>query len=217
MNKILRTAAHVALPSETGDSVSLSRLLLAFSLLFSILLLPGQSLAHRGSANEVDDCRIRVGYEWVHFTAYTPTLTQGKEYCKVIPQLGPTNLVFDYEGKNLRHITVEFEITKEPEGTRVFYQEPQMIKTGSANGQVDFSKFGKGDYLAHVTIVHKGKTLDSHLPFQVGIEEASYGNLMKYGIAIILVILILLFMISKAKKAPPPKEELAEPDSSSQE
>ena len=73
--------------------------------------------AHRGANNEIDSCRIKVGFEKIHFSAYTPSLSGHKSYCNKIPGPAITNLVFDYEGKMLRNITIEFEITKEPEGT----------------------------------------------------------------------------------------------------
>ena len=88
-----------------------------------------------------------------------------------IPNVGLTNLIFDYEGKKLRDVSIEFEVTKEPEGTRIFYLEPQKTKSGTVKADVDFSKYGAGDYLAHVTIVHDGEKQDTHLPFVVGAEE----------------------------------------------
>ncbi|MFI3156741.1 MAG: hypothetical protein QX199_11350 [Methylococcaceae bacterium] len=36
----------------------------------------------------------------------------------------------------MRNLTVEFEVTKEPEGTRIFYLEPAKIKSGTVNGTV---------------------------------------------------------------------------------
>ncbi|MGR9053820.1 MAG: hypothetical protein ACU84J_14335 [Gammaproteobacteria bacterium] len=162
--------------------------------------------AHRGSADEIDTCQIRVGSEKVHFTAYTPTFTQSQEYCRSIPNVGTTNLVFDYEGHKLRNISVEFEVTKEPEGTRVFYQEPKKIKTGTVNGVVDFSQFGAGKYLAHVTIVHEGETLDTHLPFWVGVEAESPGLMSStlFGktllwVTISLALVYFLFQLYRAK------------------
>ncbi|MGR9116578.1 MAG: hypothetical protein ACU85E_12490 [Gammaproteobacteria bacterium] len=145
------------------------------AMLILVSLASSPANAHRGAGDEIDTCQIQVGSEKVHFTAYTPTFTQNQDYCKSIPNVGPTNLVFDYEGKKLRNISVEFEVTKEPDGTRVFYQEPQKIKTGTVNGQVDFSQFGAGKYLAHVTIDHNGEKLDTHLPFWVGVEAESDG------------------------------------------
>lgn len=163
--------------------------------------------AHRGPSDEIDTCQIRVGSEKVHFTAYTPTFTQNQDYCKSIPNVGLTNLVFDYEGKKLRNISVEFEVTKEPEGTRVFYQEPKKIKTGTVNGLVDFSQSGAGKYLIHVTIVHEGEKLDTHLPFWVGVEAESDGLLSSplFGkllltFTIILALLYFLFQMYKARE-----------------
>ncbi len=176
---------------------SIAAILLA---VFSYVLLPSAAFAHRGAINEVDDCRIKVGFEWIHFTAYTPTLTGSKEYCNTIPQLGPTNLVFDYEGKKLRDVTVEFEITKEPEGTRIFYQEPKKIKTGTVNGEVDFTQFGSGEYLAHVTIVHQGEKLDSHLPFTVGIEPGPEISSYSFLITTLVFIVIIFILIWVAKR-----------------
>ncbi len=169
-------------------------------LCFVILLTPGFAHAHRGAnVDEVDQCRIKVGYEWIHFSAYTPNTTGGKTYCEAIPDIGQTNLVFDYEGKKLRNVTIEFEITKEPDGTRVFYQEPKKIKSGSMNALVDFSKYGAGDYLAHITIVHKGEKLDQHIPFVVGQEEELKINYGKLLLILTLMIVIGLFLYTLYK------------------
>lgn len=162
------------------------------------VVLPSTVYAHRGASNEIDACNILVGYERVHFTAYTPTLTNNKEYCQAIPQLGLTHLVFDYGGKKLRNLTVEFEVTKEPEGTRIFYQEPTKIKSGTVNGVVDFSKFGAGNYLAHVAIVHKDKSIDSHIPFSVGLEKESSDNLPVKSLFIVMVIAVIVYVMKRA-------------------
>ncbi len=186
--------------------------LLILSLLIVGFLLPSTGYAHRGAIDEVDPCRIKVGNEWVHFTAYTPEVTAGKGYCNNIPQVGMTNLVFDYEGKELRHVSVEFEITKEPEGTRVFYQEPKKILTGTVNGVVDFGKFGPGDYLAHVTIIDKGEKIDKHVPFSVGMGDDSEGGMMPFLILVLVLIIVILIMLWKARSkggpaAPSEQEE----------
>ncbi len=147
------------------------------------------SYSHRGSADEIDNCRIKVGFEKIHFTAYTPKFSSDEGYCQEIPNVGMTNLVFDYEGKKLRNVLLEFEVTKEPEGTRVFFQPAQKIKTGTVNARVDFSKFGAGDYLAHVTIVYKGEKMDTHLPFSVGVggAETPWGRYFMFSIFILFI------------------------------
>lgn len=172
-----------------------------------IIALPSAVYAHRGASNEVDACNILVGHERVHFTAYMPKFSN-KEYCQSIPHLGATNLVFDYEGKSLRNLTVEFEVTKEPEGTRIFYQEPTKIKSGTVNGVVDFSKFGAGNYLAHVAIVHKDKSMDSHIPFSVGLEDESSDNLPIKSMFIVLLIAAVVYLMKRAanKQTPRPSD-----------
>jgi hypothetical protein len=157
------------------------------------LALPTQ--AHRGPTNEVDPCNILVGHERVHFTAYTPTFGNNKDYCQIIPNLGKTNLVFDYQGKSLRDMTVEFEVTKEPEATRIFYQAPQKIKSGTFNGLVDFSQFGAGNYLVHVAIVHNGKSIDNHIPISVGQEKEPGNNLPMTSLLMIAILGVLFYII----------------------
>lgn len=161
------------------------------------------SYSHRGALDEVDICRIRVGTEKIHFTAYTPTFTQNEGYCRFIPNVGLTNLIFDYEGKKLRDVSVEFEVTKEPEGTRIFYQEPQKTKTGTVKADIDFSKYGAGDYLAHVTIVHDGEKLDTHLPFVVGTEEAKihWGRYLFTFLLVAVLVITGITILSRRNQA----------------
>ncbi len=131
--------------------------------------------AHGGVAIEIDTCRIPVAGHWVHFTAYTPMTSADTEYCGEIPDVGMTNVVFDYETKALRKMTVEFEITKEPEGTVIFHQDATTMKTGTFNIPIDFTPHGAGDYLAHVTLINEGTKVDAHSAFKVG--TGSGGNI----------------------------------------
>jgi hypothetical protein len=176
------------------------------------LALPLTAHAHRGAKGEVDTCRISVGKEVIHFSAYTPTLTGGKSFCHIIPEIGPTDLVIDYEGKKLRHTTVEFEVTKEPAGTRVYYHSPEQITKGTIDAKVDFTQYGAGDYLLHVTVLNQGETIDSHLPFSVGIEQAESSIPNKILVPFIIVVLIfaVMFYLSKTNKKEPPSADGSE-------
>lgn len=169
--------------------------------LFGLLTvaLSSTAYAHRGATDEVDTCNILVGHERVHFTAYTPTFNY-KEYCQSIPHVGTTNLVFDYEGKTLRNLTVEFEVTKEPEGIRVFYLEPTKIKSGTVNSTVDFSKFGAGNYLVHVAIVHKDKSIDNHIPLSIGLEPEPSDNLPLKALFILSLIVAIFYLMKHAAR-----------------
>ena len=195
--------------SGTGEAL-FKKTQIILSVLFLSLILPSTASAHRGAKNEVDTCRFSVGDEVIHFSAYTPTFTGGKSYCHGIPNIGLTHLVFDYEGKKLRHTTVEFEITKEPEGTRIYYHEPEKIKKGSVDAQIDFANFGAGDYLAHVTIMYKGEKLDSHLPFSIGVASEEDGLPFIIKVALILLVIVILAMVImsffKKKKSIAPDE-----------
>ena len=178
------------------------------SILLLALIIPSTATAHRGAKGEVDTCRISVGKEVIHFSAYTPTLTGGQSFCHIIPEVGLTDIVIDYEGKKLRNTTVEFEITKEPEGSRVYYNKPEKFKKGTVDAKVDFSQPGAGNYLLHVTVVNAGETIDSHLPFSVGMEaaESLIPNKILIPFIIIVVIFVFMFGMSKSKKNQPPSE-----------
>ncbi|WP_029646338.1 hypothetical protein [Methylomicrobium lacus] len=188
-----------------GPNLILRSAKLFACLLYALMLafvLQQPVFAHRGDLDDVDLCRIKIGNEWIHFAAYTPTLSESKSYCKSIPKLGMTNLVFDYEGKQLRHVSIEFEVTKEPEGTRVYYRPPSTTKTGTVEGSVDFNQFGPGDYQAHVTLIENDQKVDTHIPFSVGIEgDESFDNLKKnlFTIGICVVILYLCYRYARGK------------------
>lgn len=195
VNKAIDSFSYIS--GVHGAIVRNSKLLL--SLLFLSLVFPATVSAHRGATNKVDTCRFSVGDEIIHFSAYTPTFSGGTSYCHGIPNIGLTHLVFDYEGNKLRHTTVEFEITKEPEGTRIYYHEPEKIKKGTIDAKVDFAKYGAGDYLAHVTIIYQGEKLDSHLPFSIGVEPEDAGIPKVIIIILVLVITIIFGMMIMSK------------------
>lgn len=184
--------------------------------LFNIIMLSILCLAiptanaHRGAKNAIDTCRFSVGSEVIHFSAYTPTFSDGESFCHSIPNIGETHLVFDYEGNKLRKTTVEFEITKEPEGTRIFYQKPKKIKKSSVDAKINFNteNAGAGHYLAHVTIMYQGEKLDSHLSFSVGIEPEDEGNIVVLTASIILLIIGLVVFIIMVRKFNANKEEI---------
>lgn len=170
--------------------------LLAAILGFSALI-PTTLWAHGGGSGvDVDSCRIPVGGYWVHFTAYQPQLTGTTEFCDKIPETGPTTLVFDYEGKALRNMTVEFEITKEPEGTRMFYQAPATYLTGTANATINFTE--AANYLAHVTLVNNGQKIDAHIPFKIGVNQTSLSGSTYLIIAVVLAALGYILYLSNA-------------------
>ena len=159
-------------------------------------LLPVTAWSHGGASVDTDQCRVQIGSHLVHFTAYQPQLTGSTDYCNTIPETGPTVIVFDYEGKALRNMTVEFEITKEPEGTRFFYQPPGTHPKGTFNANVNFVESGK--YRIHETLINEGEKVDEHIALQVG---GGASGMQTSTIIVILTLLIAggyIFYLSNA-------------------
>jgi len=168
--------------------------LLALVLLSSGLL-PATAWSHGGVGIDADPCRVRIGPHLVHFTAYQPELTGSTDYCNTIPKAGPAIIVFDYEGKALRNMTVEFEVTREPQGSRVFHQPASTHPNGSFNSQVDFAEAGQ--YLVHITLVNGNEKVDKHIALTVG----PAGGFPTKTLIIVLTLLLAasyLFYLSNA-------------------
>ena len=138
--------------------------LVVMGLLFSTSL-----WAHGGAAGtDTDQCKIEIDGEWVHYTAYQPFIAPGEEYCSSIPEINtPTNLVFDYIGTKLRGVSMEYEITKEPEGNRILYKEAAKHTTGTVNTTHNFTEASR--YLIHLKLIPEtGEPTDVHLGFTIG-------------------------------------------------
>ncbi len=159
--------------------------LAALGLLASSVL-PMAAWAHGGASVDTDQCRVQIGPHLVHFTAYQPQLAGTTEYCNSIPDLGQAVVVFDYEGKALRNMTVEFEITKEPEGTRVFYAPPSTHANGTFNSTINFTVAGK--YRVHITLVNEGQKVDEHIALSVGSGQS--------GIPTSTIVVVLTLLVA---------------------
>lgn len=165
-----------------------NKIIALFTLL--VVMLPVAPVwSHGGVSVEIDSCRIPVGNQWVHFTAYTPNVSGDTEFCNSIPQHARTNLVFDYESKKLRKMTVEFEITKEPEGKVIYHRDAAKVPTGTLNAVVDFTSQPTGKYLAHVTLINGEERTDAHLPFTVGESGTSASDTLKMAVMILGILI----------------------------
>ncbi len=174
--------------------------ILALLTLLAITLPVTPVWAHGGVSVEIDSCRIPVGDQWVHFTAYTPDKTGDAEFCNTIPDQARANLVFDYEGRKLRKMTVEFEITKEPEGTVIYHQDAASHPTGTVNAVVDFTKHPTGSYLAHVTLINGEERTDAHLPFTVGAVGPSASDSLMMVVMMLGVLVGAYFFVPAVRE-----------------
>lgn len=132
--------------------------------------------AHGGAAGtDTDQCKFELEpTHWIHYTAYQPKAYPAEEFCGKLPGADTaTQLVFDYQDMRYRNMTVEFEVTKEPEGTRVFFQPAAKHKSGTVNLELPNGVPSAGKYLIHITLVpDQGDRLDAHMSFTAGGGES---------------------------------------------
>lgn len=136
------------------------------------LLFSSALFAHGGAAGtDTDQCKFELEPDhWLHYTAYQPNAYPGDEFCGSLPDTDvKTLLVFDYQDVRYRNLPVEFEVTKEPEGTRVFFQDAKKHKSGTVVLTLPQGVSEPGKYLIHITL-HKdnGERLDAHMSFKAG-------------------------------------------------
>jgi len=138
----------------------------------SALLLSASVWAHGGAAGtDTDQCKFELEpSHWIHYTAYQPKSYPAEEFCGKLPGTNtPTQLVFDYQDMRYRKMAVEFEVTKEPEGTRVFFLPSKKHSSGTVNLELPNGVPDPGKYLIHITLVpDQGERLDAHMSFTAG-------------------------------------------------
>lgn len=153
--------------------------------------------AHGGAAGtDTDQCKFELEPDhWIHYTAYQPKAYPAEEFCGNIPDIKTeTQLVFDYQDMRYRKMAIEFEVTKEPEGTRVFHQPAQKHKSGTVNLDLPNGVPEAGKYLIHITLVPDeenmkaeeprtvGLRLDAHMGFQAGKgQQTSKNSILLYA------------------------------------
>ncbi len=144
-------------------------------LLFSSVL-----WAHGGAAGtDTDQCKFELEpNHWIHYTAYQPVAFPAEDFCGSIPATDTkTQLVFDYQDIRYRNMMVEFEVTKEPEGVRVFYQEAKKHKSGTVVLDLPEGVKEKSKYLIHITLIpDQGNKLDAHMSFVAGGGQSVSGS-----------------------------------------
>ncbi len=157
--------------------------------------------AHGGAAGtDTDQCKFELEKDhWIHYTAYQPKAYPAEEFCGNIPDTNSLiQLVFDYQDQRYRNMAIEFEVTKEPEGTRVFYQEAQKHKSGTVVLNLPNGVTDPGKYLIHITLLQdNGERLDAHMSFKAGAgQPTSKGSMGLY--ALVAFAGLYIFYLSNA-------------------
>lgn len=158
------------------------------------LLLSTSLWAHGGAAGtDTDQCKFELEpTHWLHYTAYQPNAFPAEDFCANLPRANElTLLVFDYQDMKYRDMLVEFEVTKEPEGTRVFFLPATKHKKGTVELRLPEGVPEAGKYLIHITLIpDAAKTdasapisrLDAHMSFKAGGGQAvTKNNLLLYA------------------------------------
>jgi hypothetical protein len=159
------------------------------SLGLTALLFSSALWAHGGAAGtDTDQCKFELEKDhWLHYTAYQPKDFPAEDFCGNLPNINAlTQLVFDYQDMKYRNRAIEFEVTKEPEGKRVFFQEAAKHKSGTVLLDLKDGVPEVGKYLIHITLLpEEGSSeerLDAHMSFQAGKgQTASKNELFLYG------------------------------------
>jgi hypothetical protein len=149
-----------------------SQLLKKISLGVLVALFSASVWAHGGAkGTDTDQCKFELEPDhWIHYTAYQPVAFPSEEFCASLPkEKEATILVFDYQDQKYKNDTVEFEVTKEPEGTRVFFLEGSKHKKGTVELKMPNGVPDVGSYLIHITLVSdQGERKDVHMGFKAG-------------------------------------------------
>ena len=155
------------------------------SLGLTALLFSSALWAHGGAAGtDTDQCKFELEKDhWIHYTAYQPKAFPAEDFCGNIPGTDSLiQLVFDYQDMKYRNRAVEFEVTKEPEGKRVFFHEAAKHKSGTVLLALPEGVPEAGKYLIHITLLpEEGTTeqrLDAHMSFQAGKGQTTSRNTM---------------------------------------
>ncbi|WP_426991538.1 hypothetical protein [Methylomonas sp. CM2] len=152
--------------------------------------------AHGGAAGtDTDQCKFELEKDhWIHYTAYQPQAYPAEEFCGNIPDTATlTQLVFDYQDQRYRGMAVEFEVTKEPEGKRVFFQGAEKHKSGTVVLSLPQGVPEQGKYLIHITLLQdNGERLDAHMGFKAGAgQPTSKGSMGLYALVLFAGLYIL--------------------------
>lgn len=154
--------------------------------------------AHGGAAGtDTDQCKFELEKDhWIHYTAYQPKAYPAEEFCGNLPDLNAlTQLVFDYQDQRYRNMAIEFEVTKEPEGKRVFFWEAKKHKSGTVVLDMPQGVAEAGKYLIHITLLQdSGERLDAHMSFKAGGGQPASKSSIGIYILVLLAGLYVLYL-----------------------
>lgn len=163
--------------------------------------------AHGGLSMDQDQCKLRIGPYFMHFTGYQPESTSEKEFCEDIPATGHTVFALDAVDNVLRETPLEVRIIRDTGDERnldaitILRIPPQVYPTGSVSFEYHFDRPGK--FVGLVTVTDNKQQHLSRFPFAVG-----SGGLSKYTDYLIIPAVLLVgvgLYLYAGRKRPAPK------------
>jgi hypothetical protein len=162
------------------------------TLVFSVLGLSSQALAHGGVSVDQGQCIMKIGPDTMTFTGYQPQKSR-EQFCDDIPDIGPTIVVLDAQQNELRDMAIDMRVLRDVgqkddnenlEANTEIYVAPKKYQTGTLNFSYDFKNKGKFIGLVKAVSDDGKKVYVSRFPFSVG--ETAGRELMIYGFFSIL-------------------------------
>lgn len=139
-------------------------------------LAPTQALAHNGVRLEQDECVLRVGPNFVHFSAYQ-RIGEEQEFCEDVWNIGPTVIGLTAVSPEMRDMAIGIRVIKDAgeakekgnlDAITVAYREPKVYHNGTMTFEHDFKD--AGHYIGVVTVRDDlGNEWVSRFPFSVGL------------------------------------------------
>jgi hypothetical protein len=169
------------------------------------LILSSAAWGHGGAkGTDTDQCKFELEKgHWLHYTAYQPKAYPAEEFCGSLPDTHAlTQLVFDYQDPRYKNMAIEFEVTKEPEGTRVYFSEAKKHKSGTVVLDLPDGVSDPGSYLIHITLLQdNGERLDAHMGFKAGTGQPANNTNIGIYILVFLAGLYGLYLSNEKFKS----------------
>lgn len=86
------------------------------ALLFLLLAMPTDALAHGGVVEEDDICVIKVNYLRAHFKIYQPRANRHEQFCEDLPAAAESVFVMEYMHDALQTMPIDFRIIRDVTG-----------------------------------------------------------------------------------------------------
>ena len=171
-------------------SVSNKLLIQIAGCLVALAALP--AFAGGGAILQDDVCKMKVGFYEAHVTVYQPETNGNKQFCTILPDIGPTIFAFDYLHDSMKEVPVDFRVIRNvtevgrfvrPEDVAalgdleqhtIIYQAPTIEVDASLTVELELPE--KGSYIGIFTAGHPTNDIvyTAVFPFEAGAIDIGF-------------------------------------------